>query len=101
MFVNSVSYRLLCLNCKGREPNSFSMVHSSENFINYSRNALISECEDILSERPCSNCGIKGRYAIWAIYCGEQPKQIHIQMTRTNGNFHVDIFDKNNNNLNL
>jgi hypothetical protein len=77
-----------------------SIVESSESFVNYSRNKLISKCDEILSERRCSNCGMKGRYAIWSIYCGDHPKQIHIQLTKSTGNLKVDIWDENHNHLN-
>lgn len=100
MNVNIVSYSLLCKNCNGREPNSMSIINSSESFINYSRRDLIRECHDIFSERECSNCGVKGQYAIWAIWCGDRPKQIHIQLQRSSGNFDVSIWDKNHTYLN-
>ncbi len=100
MHVNNITYSLLCENCNGREPDSFIVVRSSQSFVNYSRQALISECHGILRKRPCSNCGIKGEYAIWAIYCGERPKQIHIQIIKNNDNFEVDIWNENHNCLN-
>lgn len=100
MHTNIVSYTLLCKNCNSREPNSASIIESSESFINYSRNKLISKCQNIISERECLNCGMKGRYAIWAIYCGNHPKQIHIQMTKSEGNLGVNIWDENQTHLN-
>lgn len=100
MHLNIISYTLLCKNCNTIEPNSISVVENSKSFVNYSRNNLISECKDILSERACSNCGMKGRYAIWSIYCGEQPKQIHIQMTKSDDSREVNIWDENHNYLN-
>lgn len=77
-----------------------SIIESSESFVNYSRNKLISECHNILSERRCLNCGMKGKYAIWSIYCGNHPKQIHIQMTKSDGNLNVDIWNENHDHLN-
>lgn len=100
MHSNIISYTLLCKNCNCREPNSISIVESSESFINYSRNKLIAECNEILSKRKCSNCGMKGKYAIWAIYCRDHPKQIHIQMTKSDGNLEVTIWDENHTYLN-
>lgn len=100
MHSNIVSYSLLCKSCNGREPDSMSIIDSSESFIKYSRRDLIRECHDILFERECSNCEVKGQYAIWAIWCGERPKQIHIQLQRSNGNFGVVIWDENHNHLN-
>lgn len=100
MFINNISYKLLCKKCNNIEPNAMSIVESSESFINYSRNQLISECNNILLNRKCSNCGMNGKYAIWAIYCGNQPKQIHIQMIKSNGNLEVNIWNENHNHLN-
>lgn len=100
MHANIISYTLLCKNCNSREPNSISVVESSEDFVNYSRNKLISECHEVLSARRCLNCKMKGQYIVWAIYCGDHPKQIHIQMTKSNGNLNVDIWNENHNHLN-
>lgn len=100
MHTNIISYTLLCKNCNSRESNSSSVVESSESFNNYSRNKLISECHNVISERRCLNCGMKGKYAIWAIYCGNHPKQIHIQMTKSDGNLGVDIWNENHEHLN-
>lgn len=100
MHLNIINYTLLCRNCNSRELNSISVVESSESFVNYSRNKLISECNDILSARSCLNCGTKGRYAIWAIYCRDHPKQIHIQMTKSNNNLDVQIWNENQVHLN-
>lgn len=100
MYVNLVSYSLLCKSCGGREPNSMCSIESSERFTDYLRSDLIRECNDILRERECSNCGVRGQYAIWAIWCGERPKQIHIQLQRSNGNIEVTIWDENHTYLN-
>lgn len=100
MEVNFVSYSLLCVNCGGREPDSFSLIKSKKDFTNYSRNELSRECFEIFSQRECSNCRVKGKYSIWGIYCGKKPKQIHIQLQRTEGFLDVGIWDEYHKHLN-
>ena len=97
-----ISYSLLCKSCKGREPNSMSMIEDSYDYQNYNRNELISKCyeQGIISERKCSKCGSIGNYDIWSIYCGEQPKQIHIQLQETYRGKEVDIWDEQYRHLN-
>lgn len=97
---NIVYYSLLCKNCNGREPNSMSIINHSESFINFSRNELLRECNSFFSQRKCSNCAEKGNYAVWALWCGEQPRQIHIQLQRKNGKMAVDIWDEKHRHLN-
>lgn len=80
MHTNAVQYTLLCESCKRVELNSMSVIRSAESYINFSRSELIEKCNDLFAIKKCGNCGVKGKYSIWEIWCGERPIQIHIQI---------------------
>ena len=102
MVTNKVNFHLLCKSCN-RQEHAGAYIKASRSFINYSRKELIEGWTvlNAIFKTECSNCKSKGQWIIWSIWCGERrPKQIHIQVTKSNGNFAVDLFDENSISLN-
>ncbi|AFU69429.1 hypothetical protein P700755_002688 [Psychroflexus torquis ATCC 700755] len=100
MISNTINYTLLCKSCNKRFPNLTSFLTSAESFQNYSRHDLLNVFSEKLLERNCEVCGTKGNYAVWEIWCGARPKQIHIQLQKSGSNKSVNIWDQNQRYLN-